>query len=130
MATTVTQTVSCVGGGARHLYFLTPAEIEYNLKVIWIENPLGIMAGAVAKISVAFLILRLIGPKTFWRKWSLYLTIALVFIFGTLASIFTFAQCNPPRVLWEGPVKVPEAKCWNPKTQSDFATFAGSGFDK
>lgn len=79
-------------------------------------------------MSVAFLILRLVGPSTFWRKWSLYTSIGLIFI-GALASILTFVQCSPPRALWEGPQNVPGAKCWNPKSQSDFAIFTGSRFE-
>ena len=87
------------------------------------------MSLTTAKMSVAFLILRLVGPSTFWRKWLLYTSIGLTFIIGTLASILTFVQCNPPRALWEGPQNVTGAKCWNPKSQSDFAIFTGSRFE-
>jgi len=116
-------------GGGRHLYYLKPGEIEYATKVTWIENPLGIMCLGVAKISVAFLMLRLIGPAIVWRKWCLYLSIILTFIIGSLASILTFVQCNPPRALRKAPSQVPGAKRWNPKVQSDFATFCGGQFE-
>lgn len=105
------------------MYYLTQSEIEYTTKVTWIENPLGIMALVTAKISVAFLILRLIGPSTVWRKWSLYVSIVLNFVIAVLACILTFVQCNPPRALWEAPSQVPGAKCWNPKHQADYAIF-------
>lgn len=125
ISTTIAETFSATNGGGRHLYYLKPAQVEFVTKVTWIENPLGIMALAIAKMSVAFLILRLIGPSTRWRKWSLYLSIGLTFTIGALACILTFAQCNPPRALWE-PTKVPDAKCWKPKVQSDFAIFTGA----
>lgn len=124
ISTTVAEHFAVKHGAGRHLYYLTPAEIQLVLKVTWIENPLGIMALAIAKMSVAFLILRIIGPSTRWRKWSLYLSIVLTFVVGTVSCILTFAQCNPPRALWE-PTKVPGAKCWKPNVQSNFAIFSG-----
>ena len=71
ISTTVSETFAATDGGGRHLYYLKPADIQKVTKITWIENPLGIMALAIAKMSVAFLILRLIGPSTRWRKWSL-----------------------------------------------------------
>ena len=127
IATTIALTFNVTHGGARHLYYLTQSEIEYAIKITWIENPLGIMAVATAKMSVAFLILRLLGPSTVWRKWSLYVSIILTFIIGVLACILTFVQCNPPRALWEAPSQVPGAKCWNPKHQADYAIFSSGG---
>ena len=116
-------------GGARHLYYLTPENIEYVLKVDWISQPFNIMSLMSGKMSVAFLILRLLGPSTFWRKWFLYVNIVLNFILGSLTAILTFAQCDPPRALWEGPTKLPHAKCWNPTSQLDFSIFSSSRFE-
>ncbi|KAL2048480.1 hypothetical protein N7G274_000392 [Stereocaulon virgatum] len=128
ISTTIAVTFDITHGGARHLYYLDPPQIEYATKVTWIENPLGIMAVTTAKMSVAFLILRLIGPSTVWRKWSLYTSIVLTFIVGALACILTFVQCNPPRALWKPPSQVPGAKCWNPKRQADYAIFSSAYF--
>ena len=127
ISTTIALTFNIAHGGARHLYYLTPSEIEYTTRVTWIENPIGIMAVVTAKISVAFLILRIMGPSTVWRKWSLYVCIILNFIIAVLACILTFVQCNPPRALWEPPSQVPGAKCWNPKHQADYAIFSSGG---
>ena len=80
-------------------------------------------------MSVAFLLLRLLGPSSFWRKWFLYVNLVLNFVFGSLTVIFTFAQCNPPRALWEGTTKLPHAKCWNPASQLDFSIFSSSRFE-
>ena len=115
--------------GARHLYYLSPENIEYVLKVDWISQPFNIMSLMSGKMSVAFLLLRLLGPSAFWRKWFLYVNIVLNFVLGSLTSIFTFAQCDPPRALWEGPSKLPHAKCWNPTSQLDFSIFSSSRFE-
>lgn len=117
-------------GGARHLYYLTPDNIEYVLKVDWISQPFNIMSLMTGKMSVAFLILRLLGPSAFWRKWFLYINLVLNFVLGSLTAIFTFAQCNPPRALWVGTAKLPHAKCWNPSSQLDFSLFSSSRFEE
>lgn len=117
-------------GGARHLYYLTPDNIEYVLKVDWISQPFNIMSLMTGKMSVAFLILRLLGPSAFWRKWFLYINLVLNFVLGSLTAIFTFAQCNPPRALWVGTAKLPHVKCWNPSSQLDFSLFSSSRFEE
>lgn len=43
---------------------------------------------------------------------------AIFTVMATLCIIFTYAQCNPPRALWE---PVPGAKCWNPDSQANFS---------
>ena len=113
-------------GGQRHLYYLNPEQREYVIKVDWISQPFNIVCLATGKVSVALLLLRLLGPSAFWRKWFLYISIVLTLVFGILTAIFTFVQCNPVRTLWEGPLKNPHAKCWNPTSQLAFSLFSSS----
>ncbi len=40
-----------------------------------------------------------------------------------VAAIISFAQCNPPRALWE---IVPGAVCWDPSIQADWAVFGSA----
>lgn len=56
------------------------------------------------------------GPKSFWRRWFLYVNMGLFTLLACLCAIFTYVQCNPPRALWE---EVPGAKCWKPESQAD-----------
>ncbi|TVY88369.1 hypothetical protein LAWI1_G008055 [Lachnellula willkommii] len=58
-------------GGARHVYYLTKEEIPNAAKWSWISQPWGVFLFAPGKAAVAFLILRIMGPNTFWRKWFL-----------------------------------------------------------
>lgn len=108
------------------MYYLTPAEIEHAAKISWIEVTLTIMTVSIAKISVALLILRIPGPSGSWRKGVLYTSIVLSFVIGASTSIVGFVQCSPPRALWEGPMNVPGARCWNPNVQVRVSTFQGS----
>ena len=83
----------------------------------------------LGKLSVIFLILRLMGNISRWRKWMLY-SVAIFFpIVAVLNVILTFVQCNPPHALWEPQTK--DVKCWNPNVQIDFLVVAsGKHFDQ
>jgi hypothetical protein len=70
------------------------------------------------KISVSIFLLKLMGPNSFYRKWFLYANMVIFTILACLCVIFTYAQCNPPRALWE---KIPDAKCWAPDVQANFS---------
>ena len=113
-------TFTVANGGARHLYYLTPQELHAASKWNWISQPFGTMAIAFGKISVGLLLLNIIGPNTKWRKWTIWINLTFFFIVSILASLFNYVQCNPPRALWD---VVPDAKCWDPRIQPDFAIF-------
>ncbi|KAK0515842.1 hypothetical protein JMJ35_001876 [Cladonia borealis] len=110
-------------GGCRHLFYLSPQQQLQAVKYNWISQPWGIFGFATGKISVALLILRIMGPNTIWRKWILYGCMASVLVINAIGSILTFVQCNPPRALWTPTI---HAHCWNPKVQSDYAIFLSS----
>ena len=103
-------------GGARHLYYIEPEKLVMVLKYNFGSQPLGAMASAVGKSSVAFLMLRVIGPNTVWRKRFLYFQLVIYMAITIVSIIVTFAQCSPPRALWE---MVPGSKCWNPEITVD-----------
>ena len=78
------------------------------------------MTSAFGKTSVAFLMLRIIGPTTVWRKWFLYINIGLYIILSIVSCVFTFVRCDPARALWQ---LVPTAKCWAPRIFADVDIF-------
>ena len=112
--------------GQRHLYYLPPSQKEYASKLDWISQPFNIMSLATGKVSVALLILRLLGPSAFWRRFLLYTICILSIVLGILGATFTFVQCKPARTLWEGPIKNPNAKCWDPSVQLHYELFLSS----
>ena len=101
-----------MNGGARHIYYLNPVQLEIILRYFTINQPFAIMSSAFGKASVAILILRIIGPNTFWRKWFLYINLGLYMLISALCSIFAFVRCSPVRALWEVQL-LPTAKCWS-----------------
>lgn len=115
-------TLSVSQGGARHLYQIAPSNILSVLKLSWVLQPFAIMALATAKISVAFVMLRIIPSTTVWARRVLYFAIVSSFLISAVASILPFVQCDPPRALWEFGVK--GAKCWDPRVQNNYAIFS------
>jgi hypothetical protein len=110
-------------GDARHLYYLTPAEIVIVQKFTWIAQAFSIIALATAKISVSLLLLKIIGPMTVWRKRILWFNMVFFMLQCIVSVSIIFGQCRPMRALWE---PVPGAHCLNPKVQENF-TIAASG---
>ena len=116
-------------GGCRHLYYLqmNPAQAIKASRINWITQPVTIYALATGKISVAFLIMRIMG-KSKWRKaFLIYGAMIGSFLFCTIAIILTFAQCRPVTALWNPELSLTgKATCWPPQRQSDFSLFTGS----
>lgn len=80
----------------------------------------GLFSYVTGKAAVGYLILRVMGNRFVWQKWTIWAAIILTFLLNSVNIILTFAQCDPPRALWEKNVP---AKCWDPKVQSDYAFF-------
>ncbi len=109
-------------GGARHVWYLSEAQLLEAMKMSWLSQPPAILLFATTKSSIAILTLRLIGKTTFWRKIILCVVIAVVSVSNVLGIVFTFAQCTPARALWTPGLP---ASCWDPTVQEHFNYFLG-----
>lgn len=85
------------------------------------------MAIATGKISVAFLILRILGVAGIWKRRFLHYIIYSVFLCATVDIILTFTQCIPTRALWTPSVAL-HAKCFSTDILTIFALVASSMF--
>lgn len=110
-------------GLGRHQETLNEWEIVQVAKWDWIPQPFNIMTLVFVKLSISTLLLRLLGPQAKWFKRFLHTSMVLFTLTMVIASITTFAQCDPPRALWE---VVPGAKCWDASVQAGIATFGGA----
>jgi len=114
------------GDAGRHVYYLTTGQLVLSTKYNFLSQPPAIMSLAFGKCSVGFLVLRIVGPNTFWRKWFLHINMALYTTISILTASFTLGQCIPVRALWELPGSVPTAKCWNKDISVNFGYSQGS----
>ncbi|KAJ6032084.1 hypothetical protein N7540_002816 [Penicillium herquei] len=112
-------------GGFRHLADLSTQEKITAVKWNWITQEWGISGLVAGKVSVALQLLRIIGPNNKITRWALYALITSLIAISLVDCIITFAQCDPPRALWD---MVPDAKCWNSSVQADYALFTGGIF--
>ncbi|KAF7929960.1 uncharacterized protein EAE97_009557 [Botrytis byssoidea] len=116
-------TVQALHGGDRHLYYIPPAEQEFAIKMTWLLQPFVILAICLGKVSVAFLIMRLLSPTPKWPKPFLWFCIISCLVFVFVDIVLTYVQCTPAKALWDP--TVPHT-CWEPKVQSDFAIFCAT----
>ncbi|KAL9120674.1 MAG: hypothetical protein Q9187_002773 [Circinaria calcarea] len=87
-------TYSATLGGFRHIYFLTPTQGRAILKINYIIQVVIVFAYTTGKAAVGFLVLRIMGPNSFYRKWLIYGIMILTFVVGSLDCIFTYVQCE------------------------------------
>lgn len=106
--------IYAASGYARHLYYLTPAQISNALELNTISRSLCMFSIAIGKISVAFLIERIAGPSD-WRKRLLRGISISVFVSAVITFTLFYAQCQPTRALWDKDmIKEGTGSCWNP----------------
>ena len=115
-----------LAGGCRHFYYIArDSGIDGLIKVsrLWyILQPFSVIALAVARISVAILILRFLGQSK-WRRYFLYFSIFSTFTISGLVSILLFTACSPPKLSWQLDAT---NHCWNPIAKNDMFVFWSS----
>ena len=107
-------------GGFRHLRDVPEQRLSKVALINYVMQVVCVFSYVTGKASVGFLILRFLGPTTFWRKWTIWTVMILTLIVNSINCIITFAQCDPPRALWDHGVT---ARCWDPRVQAKFAMF-------
>ncbi|KAL8840335.1 MAG: hypothetical protein Q9170_001350 [Blastenia crenularia] len=109
-------------GTGRHYDTLDPTDRLMANKLNWIAQPFAIFSCGVGKISIAFLLLRIMA-KNKLRERFLYTLIALLVTINAICVGFIFGQCWPARKLWEPNVP---GSCLDPSVQQDVGFFQSS----
>ena len=116
-----TRLVVIKGAGERSLIGLTEIQIREALLLFSVYQPLQFIAVCMARVSVAALLLRILGISA-WRRW---LCIASTFIVAVVFSIVTFVQCSPTSFFWDANEI---GSCWNPAIWRAIAISASGTF--
>lgn len=109
-------------GAGRHYESLDAVGKLQAVKLNWISQPFTIFSCGVGKISIAFLLLRIMA-KNKYREWFLYVLITLLVAINAICVAFIFAQCSPTRKLWEQSIS---GSCLKPYIQQDVGFFQAS----
>lgn len=96
-------------GGAKHIYYIEPADLPGLTKNNLISQTMGAFQTLTAKTSVGFLVLRLFGPQTKWRRWIIWVMMAVFFLSTIAVPITEFGRCSPAQAVWK---EIPGASCW------------------
>ena len=107
-------------GGFRHMAYLP---IPTQKDVIFWNFPiqtLSILLFIPGKLSVAWLILRIIGPHMVWRRRVLLFLMVTVFLFNSLLAILLWVECRPIAAAWDYTI---HGTCWSPGIKVKFGIF-------
>ncbi|TEY48382.1 hypothetical protein BOTCAL_0294g00100 [Botryotinia calthae] len=119
----VVTTIYAVKGGCRHIFYLTPSQIVEIVKLNFVAQAFGITSPTLGKLSVGFLMQRILGPHTVYRKWFIHIVMAVYGLWTALTVIFTYTQCTPTSALWN---PTPDMKCWGNQVFPDIAVSHGA----
>lgn len=106
-------------GYGRHIYYVSIADAQVALKLLFINEIVSLFAICFVKISVALFLLR-IGNLRRWLKISLIAN-TLVLVASTVAfAIILLVQCRPIYANWNLLAKA-KAKCLKSDTLVDIS---------
>ncbi|KAL8992880.1 MAG: hypothetical protein Q9169_006765 [Polycauliona sp. 2 TL-2023] len=120
MTFSIIWTIYGARGLARHALYLDPLQKSDAAKFGIISRACCVVAIATGKISVAFLIQRILGSSK-WRTWFLRFCSVSVGLTSFLVVVFLFAQCQPVRTLWTpSMLKDGTGHCWDPIANNNY----------
>lgn len=121
LANNIFCSISVHHGLGRHIQSLSEEQIMYTIKYVYLCEFFSIMSPGFGRISFAFLLLGLIPPQK-WRRRFLWTIISIQFVVDVGTVIISFSQCRPITGFWDPSVA---ANCWPPKVQQYTGYFQG-----
>ncbi|KAI0114288.1 hypothetical protein F4776DRAFT_656685 [Hypoxylon sp. NC0597] len=112
-------------GGTRHFMYLTPAEQQYNLKLIQIALAIGIGCTGLGKIAIGITILRIIGNTSKWERWVVKFVIIMTIVTSVVDVFLALFRCGDPRATWDY-VLAAKAKCLDQRSTDAYNTFTNA----
>lgn len=114
-----------IRGLYRPSYYLDESQLENSLLMNSIGADINSIAAALGKISIALLLIRIMGRTSLWRTWFLWTIIALTAIVAIIAVFFPLFICRDPQAVWNLAIQA-KTKCWNVSVMADQAiAFSG-----
>ena len=94
------------------------------LKLYYIVQPLAFMGIAISRISVALLVLRIVGLSV-WRKRFLWFTVISTLVITIVVCVLIFCACKPVEALWNPFI---QSNCWDPVIVTNLTIFSSSTY--
>jgi hypothetical protein len=96
--------------GGKHIYFVTPDDIERGLKMGFFIPLLSFWTNSFIKIGIALVLMRI---KKEWRV-GLWLLIGSSVLVAILSTVFQLVTCSPIRAFWTLEMRLSGKYCWAP----------------
>ncbi|KAI0173478.1 hypothetical protein GGR52DRAFT_543196 [Hypoxylon sp. FL1284] len=111
-------------GMGKHDRDLTFDQLINVLKWTWIQTVPGILSSVIARVSIAILLVRIFGTKT-WLKWFLIVVTILQAVSNIAIIIAMWTQASPVEAVWN---PVIPARRSDPRLLEYFGYVGGSFF--
>lgn len=101
-------------GFGRHIYYLSPEQAIFALKLQSISMPFFILSLLFTKISICLLLMRIfvtnrVKNYQVWKR-AIYIIMSLLVTTSLSSIIFALAQCNPIAKSWNPTIS---GTCWS-----------------
>lgn len=95
------------------MQYLTFEQRVNAMRYEFLSQPFGITAAALARISLAVLLVKFCVASKAWI-WTVWTIIWMQVILNAVTVFIIFLQCQPIQTLWDPNVV---GKCWTPQVQ-------------
>jgi hypothetical protein len=114
-------------GVGQHAVYIDPPNLINAVKWIWLSTPFSTMSACFGKVSIALLLMRILGNRNKSYTYFLWVMIVLLVLVNVFLSVITFAQCTPVTYLWDqlNPMATYKGTCWDPNIQKYYGYFQG-----
>jgi len=112
-------------GLGRHNHYVNPPDTVQAEKYLFLSQPFFPWALVFAKISIAVMLLRILGESLVWR-WFLYLMIVFQVLIAATMNGFQLSLCAPISAVWDHTVANPVCMSPTVAQASIYATAAAT----
>jgi hypothetical protein len=114
-------------GVGQHAAYIDPPNLINAVQWIWLSTPFSTMSACFGKVSIALLLMRILGTRNKGYTIFLWVLIVLLVLVNIFLSVVTFAQCAPVTWLWDqlNPAATYKGTCWNSNIQKYYGYFQG-----
>jgi hypothetical protein len=114
-------------GVGQHAVYIEPPMLIKAVKWIWLSTPFSTMSACSGKVSIALLLMHILGNRNKSYTVFLWILIVLLVLVNVFQSVVTFAQCTPVTYLWDqvSPMATYKGTCWDPNIQKYYGYFQG-----
>lgn len=107
-------------GVGRHIQALDIESVPDAIEWSFAATCMTFFAGALPKIAVAILLIRIFEPRQL-SFWAITILAVIQFLLVVITTVLFYTQCTPHAKAWNPMI---EGQCWNPHIFTNWSIFA------